>query len=121
MLNHRNVTKHTHQSPPKLLVAGLPTPFTHPRTFTTEGCLYGCSVAENAPFPISFMSLICDQEQKEHIGKMKRDGKKRKVFINGTFRPCAPEPTSNQNKDPHWAKIESWSPGSVGPSKNVLD
>ncbi|GIY27759.1 hypothetical protein CDAR_46481 [Caerostris darwini] len=42
---------------PKLLVAGLPPPF-HTHAFTTEGCLYGCSVTENGPFPISFMFLI---------------------------------------------------------------
>ncbi|GIY27761.1 hypothetical protein CDAR_46501 [Caerostris darwini] len=65
----------------------------------------------------------CPKEQKEErIGRMKMDGKKRKVFINGTFLSCATwGPTSSQNKDPHWAKIESWDPESVGPSKNVLD
>ncbi|GIY27758.1 hypothetical protein CDAR_46471 [Caerostris darwini] len=36
------------------------------------------------------MSPILSEEQtEEHIGKMKGDGKKRKVFINGTFQPCA--------------------------------
>ncbi|GIY58513.1 hypothetical protein CEXT_267631 [Caerostris extrusa] len=71
---------------PKLLVAGLPPPFYTPTHIHHRG-----------------------EQKEEEMGEMKRDGKKRKVFINGTFRPLCPSgPASDQNKDPHWAKIESW-------------
>ncbi|GIY58515.1 hypothetical protein CEXT_267651 [Caerostris extrusa] len=105
---------HTHQSP-KLLVAGLSPPFqTH--AFPTEGCLYGvlsikCSISNLFHVPnkegkkgsantkrlfgqislaVRGPNIVLGTKKEEDIGKNKRDGKKRKVFINGTFRSRCP-------------------------------